>query len=204
MTSDDARSILDELHAKLAKASARMVAIQTESQSLSLGALTGDAKARKRLDELNRECATHEIETRNIKSAIEAQKAIIAAAQAEDDLQQKIFVSREVKKIAERLRQRGRQLGDAFAAVRQDAAGLEADLKEARHLGVMHPAASNIWPFLEIALVNSLRGSLLQRAIENAGKYPNRTTDFAKVADDWALSLERQADAIVVDKAEAA
>ena len=81
-----ARVTLAQLNEKLAEFDRRAIELENEATGISLAAMTGDAAARKRLDALNRERSAHELESRNIKSAIRAQEAVVAEAErAEKD-----------------------------------------------------------------------------------------------------------------------
>ena len=80
-TVEEARATLAGLNEKLAASDRRAIELENEATALALPAMTGDASSRKRLDALNRERSTHEIEARNIKSAIRAQEAVVAEAE---------------------------------------------------------------------------------------------------------------------------
>ena len=81
---EEARATLAQLNEKLAEFDRRAIELENEATGISLAAMTGDAAARKRLDALNRERSAHELESRNIKSAIRAQEALVAAAERDE------------------------------------------------------------------------------------------------------------------------
>lgn len=83
-TTEDARHTLAQIKQKLAAASARAIALQTERQRLSFDANTGDEIARERLDRANAASTAVTIELENLRSAAEEGKRRLDAAEHAD------------------------------------------------------------------------------------------------------------------------
>ncbi len=80
MNPEVARRTRATLELKLSEASAKAVEIATERQRISFDAATGDATARKALDEANAASMTVSLELENLRSAIEEAKRRLSEA----------------------------------------------------------------------------------------------------------------------------
>jgi hypothetical protein len=79
---EQAEHVLNNLHQKRVALDARGVELGDQRLRLSFGAHTGDDKARKELDAINRESALHDAELRSLDCAIAEATARVNRAQA--------------------------------------------------------------------------------------------------------------------------
>ncbi|MFZ0602434.1 MAG: hypothetical protein WAN05_13965, partial [Roseiarcus sp.] len=119
-----ARATLAQLNEKLAEFDRRAIELENEATGISLAAMTGDAAARKRLDALNRERSAHELESRNIKSAIRAQEALVAEAERDEAMAAGRENAARAAEIADSIAARGKRIDESFEAARAELEGL--------------------------------------------------------------------------------
>jgi hypothetical protein len=85
-----------------------------ERQKIAYEAMTGDAKARKRLDEINKQAAVHGSELEAADAAIREAEMRLAAATAEEQRVAAIEAAREQRKLFDRLVERYLKLDEAL------------------------------------------------------------------------------------------
>jgi hypothetical protein len=134
-----AKETITRLEAKLAKATDRATALQTERRKLSFAAHNGDDTARKKLDKLTAESVTIGLSIENLNSAIEEAKVHLVEAERAADLAQHRANAAEVRRIAGRVEQRGVALSAALADLCNEFTALEADLEQMRALKAPAP-----------------------------------------------------------------
>ena len=122
-SSEEARVTLAQLNEKLAEFDRRAIELENEATGISLAAMTGDAAARKRLDALNRERSAHELESRNIKSAIRAQEALVAEAERAEAMAGMRAKAEETALLAAEYAELGPGIDADFSARRRNLSG---------------------------------------------------------------------------------
>jgi hypothetical protein len=188
---EKAETILRDLRAKREGAVGRGVALGEERTQLAFGAhALGDAKSRKRLDEINRESALHDSELRSLDAAIaEAEKrraaAERAAAQEEDRKG-----ARRLRTVVQRMKQRGKNLDAALAIVIDELVGLEADVNEIhRFCGSQFPSHQQRDVFSYHALLTVLKRTSFDRRFEPISSVNHIT--FRALTANWGVTLEK-------------
>ena len=82
MNTEQARETVEGLELKLSEVSAKAIDLQTQRQSLSFDAATGDEDAQKKLDKANATTVTTNLEIENLHSAIVEAKRRLAEVRA--------------------------------------------------------------------------------------------------------------------------
>jgi hypothetical protein len=144
-----ATKIVADLETKLIRLKQRGVELGDERQSIALAAHTGDGQARKRLDAVNQEIATHHSEVDGLCSAIEAAKLRVDQAKAAEQRAAAAVDADNLKKI---IRHR-KKIAAEFDAHMAKATQLLADYKQtceaASALAPVPPTAMQMLTFVE-------------------------------------------------------
>jgi DNA anti-recombination protein RmuC len=182
-----ARATLAQLNEKLAEFDRRAIELENEATGISLAAMTGDAASRKRLDALNRERSAHELESRNIKSAIRAQEALVAAAEREEAMAAARQNAARAAEVADRIAARGKRIDEAFEAARAELEGLKSDVDELHKLGVTHPRGEQLKVFGGLALASALMGLPIKAERDHLA--PRERHSFSELCTGWARGV---------------
>ena len=191
-TVDDGRATLAQLEAKLADSDRRAIELENEATGISLAAMTGDSAARKRLDALNRDRSGHEVESRNIKSAIRAQEALVAEAERTEAMADQRAHAEAAAKLAGSLAERGKRIDAAFEAARIELQSLKAEVDELHKHGFSHPRAEQIAVLGGLALASAVLGLPL-RMPERSAMAPRERTSFTVLCSGWSQSIRNLA-----------
>jgi hypothetical protein len=105
-------------------------------REIAFAAHTGDHAARKKLDALNHECATHLSELESLAAAVSEATVRLDAARRDEALKGERAKAHKVRDIVAAASVRGPALAAAAAALRDQLLSFEADLDQLRGLGV--------------------------------------------------------------------
>ena len=211
-----ARVTLAQLNEKLAEFDRRAIELENEATGISLAAMTGDAAARKRLDALNRERSAHELESRNIKSAIRAQEALVAEAErAEKDGARTPRRPSAALIVSERVAARGKKLDQALLTLAMEAEGLEEDLSELNYqLGIAYPSLANFRAIVERPFLAGLMFQPSGKKLSNGWPAdgtlklrhlaPGERMTFSEITEGYAKTIRRTASMVLGEKEAAA
>jgi hypothetical protein len=186
-----AERVLSGLRQKRDAAVARGVALGEERTTLAFAAhADDDAKARKRLDEINREAALGDSELRSIDAAIGEATKRLAAAQAVEAREAERQRAREVLAVTERMKAAGQAIDDALAVLVAAGEDVHAAADALHMLGCPSPTGQQLLSFGERVIRGAVQKTMWSRAIERLA--PGEHTSFSRVIDGWAAMIERQ------------
>jgi hypothetical protein len=190
-----AEKILTELRGRREAAIGRGVALGEERTQLAFGAhALGDAKARRRLDEINREAALHESELRSLGAAIAEAEKRRAAAERDAAQEEDRKAARRLRTVAQRMKQRGKNLDAALAIVIDELVGLKTDVDEIhRFCGLQFPSHQQRDVFSYHALLTALKRTSFDRRFEPISSVSHIT--FRALTANWGVTLEKNAGA---------
>ena len=210
-----ARVTLAQLNEKLAEFDRRAIELENEATGISLAAMTGDAAARKRLDALNRERSAHELESRNIKSAIRAQEAVVTEAEWAEKEAENAEKAKRALIVSERVAARGKKLDQALLTLAMEAEGLEEDLSELNYqLGIAYPSLANFRAIVERPFLAGLMFQPSGKKLSNGWPAdgtlklrhlaPGERMTFSEITEGYAKTIRRTASMVLGEKEEAA
>ena len=145
--SETARQTAADLEQKLAKITARSIELADERRRLAFDANTGDSAAEKRLKALNTEAAHINLDTENVRSAIEEGKRRLAAAVRDEETAQDRANARQALEIGEQLVAHARAIDAAFATAQAEMMAYEARGRHAPRYRLCQPYLHAV-PFL--------------------------------------------------------
>jgi hypothetical protein len=189
LNTEDARQTLAQLEQKLSDASSRAIDLQTERQRISFDANTGDAAARKRLDKANAETAIIDLETENLRNAIEeARRRLAWAAKGEE--QAKLSGNAEAAmKLGDSIAERARKIDAALAIVAEESTSYLADVVALNALGCLSTRSEKFRVFGEMAI----SAALMNCPLKLRHLAPRERHSFAELSDGWRESIVRWA-----------
>ena len=202
VTTKEARQTLAGLVEKLADSDRRAIELENEATGISLAAMTGDASARKRLDQLNRERAAHELEGRNIKSAIRAQEAVVAEAERAEAMAGARENAEAAMIIGDRLVERAAKIDAALATARDELQAYKRDIDSLHLTGCAAPTGQQWLVFGGLAVTAFTMQ--LPVTINRDFLAPRERRTFMELSKGWRDGVARWAAPFVGDKSEAA
>jgi hypothetical protein len=186
-----AERVLSGLRQKREAAVARGVVLGEERTTLAFAAhADDDAKARKRLDEINRESALGDSELRSIDAALSEGAKRLAAAQAVEAREADRERAREILAVTERMKAAGMALDHALEVLVAAGEDVHAATDALHMLGCPTPTGQQLLSFGERVIRGAVQKTIWSRAIERLA--PGEHTSFSRVIDGWAAMIERQ------------
>ena len=177
-----AEHVLNNLRAKRDALVAHGVELGEERTTLAFAAhADDDAKARKRLDEINRESALGDSELRSIDAALSEGAKRLAAAQAVEARDAERQRAREVRAVAERMKAAGIALADALEVLVAAGDDLHKMTDAIHRLGVQSPTGQQILSLGERAIRSAIQETIWARCIERVG--PLERMNFASITE---------------------
>jgi hypothetical protein len=186
---ESARDTLAQLKDKLAESDRRSIDLESEARQISLAAMTGDAAARKRLDKLNGERATHELESRNVRAAIRAQEAAVVEAERAEEATRLAEGADRALALGERLVERARKIDEAFGLIAEESNAFMADITALNQIGLRNPRADQFTVLGSMAANAALMFTPLK--IQHLAPKDRRT--FEELASGWRDTVARWA-----------
>jgi hypothetical protein len=184
---ENATNIVAELETKLAGATARAADLQTERRRLSFDANTGDDSARKRLDKLNSQSATADLEIENVRSAIEEARRRLADAERDEQGRQLAENAAAATKLADSIADHGRRADEAFANALVELEGLKSDIDALHQLGVTHPRGEQFKVLGGLALMTAV--FKLPLKVDRSALAPRERHSFGELCAGWRTGV---------------
>jgi hypothetical protein len=194
MTVEKAETVIADLEAKRAACVKRGTELADERAAVALAAHTGDAKARKRLDEINAAIATHASELASFDAALKAAGERLREAQAAEARKHAGKTAKQLLKMADAIVQHAQSLDDANAirieASRAIADGLTEMRSLARGLGVFVPSHEQLFAMASRADQTALMQTPWAREV---GEHlpPNQRRDHMSYARSWHVAITK-------------
>ncbi|MGC1354164.1 MAG: hypothetical protein WA858_30965 [Xanthobacteraceae bacterium] len=186
-----AEAMLANLDAALLRLQAKGVELGDERSSIALAAHTGtDDKARKRLDAINREIATHGSEVESLRIAVTMQEKVVALAKADEqraaDREAALKLRDELKTFVELGKEMDRHL-QAFALLADQA---KKSTERIHALGQGAPNWSQFEVFGAMAVNTVLMLTPWKKEVAQHLAPKDRRT-FTQLFQGWAAGAER-------------
>jgi DNA repair exonuclease SbcCD ATPase subunit len=198
-STEQARATVAQLEEKLADASARAVELQTERRKLSFDANTGDDSARKRLDKLNAQSATIDLEIENMRSAIEEARRRLADAQRAEGVALLAKNAAEATKLADAIAEHGQRADAAFATAAAELEALKTKIDELHRLGVTYPRAEQFAVLGGLALMTAV--TTLPLKVDRSHLAPRERQTFTELSATWRTQVMRWAQPFLAKEA---
>jgi chromosome segregation ATPase len=147
----------------------------------------GDAKARKRLDQINQEMATMASEHASIESAIEVATERLAAAQRETALAEDRTQAEQLRIVLSRWVELGLTIDDCFIDMNSAAAEMKHLLSTMHQLGAKTPSHEQVRVLGALALKSALQTTPWAKEFETIA--PNQRRTFATLVTGWRDQL---------------
>jgi hypothetical protein len=178
-----------DLERKQAAIVARGRELQDERAGVSYSAHTGDAQARQRLDELNRESAEHASELQSINEALRSARTKLDQARAAEsvaaDRKRALALRAALKDFAGH----ARALDDALAIFADQGAALLETLIKMQQLGSVAPSHEQLLALGRRALLAALAETPWRRDFELVE--PRLRRSFVELTGVWIAANER-------------
>ncbi len=188
MSIKEAEAIVTKLEAKRAACVKQGTELHDEQANIALSAHTGDAKARKRLDEINSEIAVHSSELQSLDAALRAAGDKLARAKEHEakteDRQRATALRRELGKF----REHGAALDAAAAAIAAHGRELQIALTNMRALGCASPNHQQVDVLGYHAMATALMQTPWAKRFEHLP--PNQRRTFGSLIDAWSTAIE--------------
>src|SRR5262249_9445919 len=197
MTVKKAETVIADLEAKRAACVKRGTELADERAAVALAAHTGNAKARKRLDEINAAIATHESELASLGAAIKAAGESLKKAEAAAALEADRKLAGEARVIVDRIDSLFASADVHFKQALEALNAADGRIEELHRLGFDFPTAvqlrANIIYALETALM-SLPKYLWSELSRNTVRYlaPGQRRSFSQFWSDMSAALGRE------------
>jgi chromosome segregation ATPase len=187
---EQAEQTLAGLDAALLRLKARGTELADEQASIALSAHTGDEKARKRLDAINREIAVHGSEVNSLHIAVKAAEANVASAKQEE---QRAEARANALKLRDELKtfvRLGQEMDEHLAAFAALADESKASAERINALGHGSPNAMQFLTFGGLAVNSVLMFTPWKREVAVHLAPKDRRT-FSSLFAGWAQGAER-------------
>jgi hypothetical protein len=179
-----------DLEAKRALLIERGAKLADERRAIAYDAhADGDAKARKRLDQVNAEVATHASELASLDDAIEAAHARAAAAIADVEREKERENALALRAVVNEFAECGRALDAALDQLVAASDQLREHVDRIHALGVNSPSHEQVEVLGYQALLTALNRTRWDRRFERLA--PNQRRTFEKLVEGWCAQLER-------------
>jgi hypothetical protein len=197
---EQAEHVLNNLRAKRDALVAHGIELGGERAKLAFAAhAAGDAKAKKRLDEINRESALHDSELRSLDAAISEATARVAAAQAAEAREAERQTATELRSAIARLREAAAAADTGLAQFIAAGDLMRTALDQIHDAGAAHPNHQQLLTMGERAIRTAIAKTVWARCVERLP--PNERISFAHSVDEWSKMLTRRLDALQNEKA---
>ncbi len=171
------------------RAAARIQQIAEERKSVGFAVhADGDAKARKRLDQLNADDATMVGELQSLDAAITEATARLAAAKAAPAQEADGANARATREVLGAFREAGHELDDAMRDIGEIGALLQNLLSQLHNLGCQFPSHQQLNTLGAQALATSLMSTPWHKRYEHVP--PNQRRTFGSLIDTWSKTIE--------------
>jgi hypothetical protein len=183
-------TIITELERKRAACMQRGTELAAERDGIALAACTGDAKSVKRLAEIHAAIAVQSSELATFDAAKKAagEKLVVAQRAAAQEEDRK--AARRLRTVAQRMKQRGKNLDAALAIVIDELVGLKTDVDEIhRFCGLQFPSHQQRDVFSYHALLTALKRTSFDRRFEPISSVNHIT--FRALTANWGVTLEK-------------
>ena len=182
-----------DLEAKRAACVKRGTELADERAAVALDAHTGNAKARKRLDEINAAIAAHGSELASFDAAIKAASERLQQAQNAEAKAEQRRVALEIRKLAKELKEAGRIADEGLAMFADATSAMHHIVCQLSTFGLSNPSALQFVSLGERAVRTVLMETAFRRAFEHLR--PAERQSFASFAAEWAASLDKSTSA---------
>jgi hypothetical protein len=156
-------------------------------KALAFDSHSGDAKARKLLDELRHEAAEIEIQISNIDAAFAEGQTRLSVAKARERQERDAEKAAELRKVLARFTASGREVEQALATVVRSSHEMQTALNEL-HAGGVGPRFEAVDALGFRALSTELRRSLWGNHFRPLGSDEKR--HFADLIASWSAAIE--------------
>jgi hypothetical protein len=181
-----------DIERKRADCVRRGTELADERAAISLAACTGDAKAAKRLTEIHAALAAHSSELASVDAALKAAAEKLAVAERNAAQEEDRKAARRLRTVAQRMKQRGKNLDAALAIVTEELVGLQADVSEIHGAcGSQFPSHQQRDVFCYQALLTALKRTSFDRRFEPISSVNHIT--FRALVMQWCAVLEKNA-----------
>jgi hypothetical protein len=185
----DAESTLKQLEAKREKLITRGAELpELRRGAAYLAHVQHDAEARRALDKVNAEVATHASELRSIDDAIAAAKNKVLIAQAfEAEAHDRVRAARALELLGS-FAECGRELDDAFRVLAEKGALLDGLLNQLHATGVKNPTGEQ----LDVLGYACVQTALMQTPWARRFRFlgPSQRRSFGLLFDQWVQAAE--------------
>jgi hypothetical protein len=196
-----AQKIVTELALKHRDLVDRADELAAQRRELSYQAHTGNASAKKRLDQLTNQTLTLALEKENVASALVEANKRLNEAQAEVEREHQKDQARKLKTVIKAFIELGRDLDQLLTELAASAEALKATVTEIHSLGSSFPSHAQLQSLGERAFHTALMGTPFQQ--EHTA--PGERTTFSKLIGGWSSTLQQGIDRVLGEsKAEAA
>jgi hypothetical protein len=185
---EKATAVVAKLQAKRAVHIQKGTELQDEQANVSLAAHTGDAKARKRLDEINTALALHASELQSLDAALRAAGERVAAAQRAEAEAAAVANVQAIKQVVAELAEHASVADDALHDLILAGDNLKSCLDRLHQLGVANPRHETLQVLGHNALLTALMRSPWKRYFEALA--PSARRDFAGTVASWQAMIE--------------
>jgi hypothetical protein len=183
-----AGQIVAELRFKRDALVAHGIELNEQRQQVSYAAHTGDAAARKKLDNINREAALHDSERRSLDAAISEAAARVSQAQAAEAREQDRANALALREELQMFCQHAMGLDEAFTKIVEVAPALQESLSKMHSLGCDFPSHEQLGVLGYNCVLTALRQTPWDRRFDPIP--PNLRRDFTTLVMGWHDKIE--------------
>jgi hypothetical protein len=148
--------IITELERKRVACVKRGVELADERAAVALGALTGDAKAAKRLAEIHTALATQTSELASFDAALKAAGERLRTAQATEEREADKVAAHKLREVAGKIGDRLKRADKYFAAAVEELNAADAELDQIHASGSDFPTRMQFKVNAELALITAV------------------------------------------------
>jgi hypothetical protein len=157
-------------------------------KALAFDSHSGDAKARKLLDELQHEAAEIEIQIRNIDAALAEGQNRLLVAKAHEQQERDAVKAAELRKVLARFTASGREVENALATLVRSSKEMRTALNELHAGGINNPRHEVIDGLGYRALACRLRETIWAPHFRPLGF--DERKNFADLIASWSVAIE--------------
>jgi len=190
-TVEIAERTLAELREKREALTAARKNDETEMASVSYSAHTGDERAAAKLETLRDRSIRHDVEARNLDSAIaEAQRRVAAAQNVEREAEE-AKIAGELLELGQLMRESGAKAERGLKILVEGSNELCRIIIALQSRGLGNPSAAQLQALERRAILGALVESPYARDFEHVA--PRERQSLALISDAWATAIERAA-----------
>jgi predicted glycosyl hydrolase (DUF1957 family) len=200
---EEAEKTLAALEDKRKQLVQKATELADERQRISFAAHAGgDAKARKRLDEINAATVSHGSEMESIQAAIVEASRRVEAARHDAAIAADREAASELAEQWKLFVEHAKALDKALAGVTEHGHALEAILTQVNALGAASPSRAQLDSLGARALMSALQKTPWAREFSPIA--PNERRTFSALVESWGASVRNNVAARLGNKREAA